>query len=89
MFRVNSGGGLGPSGFGDVRQTSQGGYGRPGAEDVDWHGGVFEQRVAKQEAEYVEHVMPVVGQCEGVDDGVVVNDCQHNRGDWDKDGKPR
>ena len=35
--------------------------------------------MAEQEAEDVEHVVTVVGEGEGVDDGVVVNDWKHYR----------
>lgn len=38
--------------------------------------------MAEEDAEDVEGVVAIIGEGEGVDDGVVVGDCEHYGGDW-------
>ncbi len=58
----------------------------PCAEKVDWNCEIFDEWMAEEDAEDVEGVVAVVGESEGVDDGIVVGDCEHYGDDWKSDG---
>lgn len=49
----------------------------PRGEEVDWDAEIFEGWVSEEQAEDVEHVVPIIGQGERVDEGVVVHYCIH------------
>jgi len=54
--------------------------GEPGASDIHWGGGVANPPLVAEKAEDVEDVVTVVGQGEGMDDGVEA-DRQYGAGD--------
>ena len=61
-----------------VWESANDAYGGPGADEVYWCCTVFDSRVAEEVAEDVEYIMTVICQGKGMDDGVEVNDCQHD-----------
>lgn len=50
----------------------------PGAGKINQNSEILCQRVAEKNAEDIEHVMAIIGKREWMDDGVVLDDCQHD-----------
>ena len=64
-----------------VWKTTESGDGGPGGDEVDWDDEVSGCGVAEEEAEDVEGVVTVIGQGEGVNDGIVADDESHEGND--------
>ena len=58
--------------------TTKSSYSSPGTEEVDRCCEIFDCRMVEQNAEDVEGVMAIVCKCERVDEGVIVDDRQHD-----------
>lgn len=59
----------------------------PARDEVQRHHGVGEGPMPAQVAEHVEGVVPVVGEGEGVDDGVVADEEEHGREEGEGEGE--
>lgn len=73
----------------DVGETAESSNGGPGADEVDGYGKVLDRRMAEEEAEYVEGVMPIVREGKRMDDSIEVDDQRHGGHDWDGDEQSR
>lgn len=60
------------------RLPTRSGEGYPGANEVYWDNKIPYRRLAKEKAEDVEHIMPIIGEGERMDDGVVSDYHQHD-----------
>ncbi len=59
-------------------QPTKSGEGSPSAGDIYWDSKILNRWMAEKNAENVEHVMPIIGKRERMDDGVVADDYQHD-----------